>query len=132
MNPEIKAQWVTALRSGEYKQGKGYLNRGGKFCCLGVLCDIAEKAGVVETQAPSDSPYVGGVQYKNVDEDGHTYYVDAYPPNGVREWAGLERSDPLTRIRHNETSQLLTLSMLNDGPGDYDFAKIADIIEEPL
>jgi len=42
MNPEIKTKWVTALRSGEYKQTKGKLREYGRkrFCCLGVLADI--------------------------------------------------------------------------------------------
>jgi hypothetical protein len=40
MNPEVKARWVAALRSGEYKQGKGALRLNNKFCCLGVLCDL--------------------------------------------------------------------------------------------
>lgn len=49
MNPEVRAQWVAALRSGKYKQGVGRLKReasgfgpgdGEEFCCLGVLCDI--------------------------------------------------------------------------------------------
>lgn len=43
MNPEIKAKWVAALRSGEYKQIAGQLSDGdGGFCCLGVLCAISE------------------------------------------------------------------------------------------
>jgi hypothetical protein len=37
MNPELKKKWVKALRSGEYKQGRGYLANKGKYCCLGVL-----------------------------------------------------------------------------------------------
>ena len=33
--------WLKALRSGKYQQGKGSLNPAiGKFCCLGVACDI--------------------------------------------------------------------------------------------
>jgi hypothetical protein len=35
-------EWAAALRSGKYKQGNGYLNRGGEFCCLGVLCEVLE------------------------------------------------------------------------------------------
>lgn len=31
---------VTALRSGDYKQGYGRLRGDDKFCCLGVACDI--------------------------------------------------------------------------------------------
>ena len=37
---ENQTKWVEALRSGKYKQGKGYLSRGGEYCCLGVACDI--------------------------------------------------------------------------------------------
>ena len=33
-------KWVEALRSGKYKQGKGYLDEGGEYCCLGVACKI--------------------------------------------------------------------------------------------
>lgn len=29
--------WLKALRSGEYEQGRGILEAGGAFCCLGVL-----------------------------------------------------------------------------------------------
>ena len=37
-------KWVKALRSGDYKQGKKVLlTNDGKFCCLGVLCDISPK-----------------------------------------------------------------------------------------
>lgn len=42
MNPEIKTRWITALRSGKYKQGAGYLNENDCFCCLGVLCDVVK------------------------------------------------------------------------------------------
>ena len=40
MNKEIRDNWVAALRSGKYKQGKSTLMYEGKYCCLGVLCDI--------------------------------------------------------------------------------------------
>lgn len=38
-----QAAWVAALRSGKYKQAKGYLRTSNGFCCLGVACDIASK-----------------------------------------------------------------------------------------
>lgn len=38
MDKELKAKWVAALRSGQYKQGKGkLLANDGAMCCLGVL-----------------------------------------------------------------------------------------------
>lgn len=36
-------KWIVALRSGEYKQGRDTLVIGDRYCCLGVLCDIAQK-----------------------------------------------------------------------------------------
>lgn len=40
MKQEVKDRWTTALRSGQYEQGQGQLKKDGKFCCLGVLCDV--------------------------------------------------------------------------------------------
>lgn len=40
MDADLKARWVTALRSGEYAQAKGSLRRKDGYCCLGVLCDL--------------------------------------------------------------------------------------------
>lgn len=37
MDQKIKKEWVKALRSGEYKQGRGRLKCGDEYCCLGVL-----------------------------------------------------------------------------------------------
>jgi len=41
MDNDLKQKWVTALRSGDYRQGQGHLHADGEFCCLGVLCDVA-------------------------------------------------------------------------------------------
>lgn len=46
-NIEIIKQWISVLRTGEYKQGKNYLcridsNNKKQYCCLGVLCDILD------------------------------------------------------------------------------------------
>jgi len=41
MNRKIKKQWIEALLSGEYKQTKSSLYNRGRYCCLGVLCEIA-------------------------------------------------------------------------------------------
>jgi hypothetical protein len=43
LNAELKAKWVAALKSGEYKQGQGVLydEEHGTHCCLGVLCRVA-------------------------------------------------------------------------------------------
>lgn len=60
LKADVKARWLKALRGGyksrQYRQGKEYLRRDDKFCCLGVLCDLsrlqdwskAEDAGVMK------------------------------------------------------------------------------------
>lgn len=42
LDPEFKAKWVAALRSGEYKQGVGLLFNLEKdsYCCLGVISKV--------------------------------------------------------------------------------------------
>lgn len=43
MDQELKAKWVAALRSGQYKQGDGCLHdkASDTYCCLGVLLTVA-------------------------------------------------------------------------------------------
>lgn len=46
---DFKKAWVRALRSGEYRQGRGRLCRQGKsfdrFCCLGVAANLLIEGG---------------------------------------------------------------------------------------
>lgn len=36
-----KKEWIPALRSGKYKQGRGNLHKSDEtYCCLGVACDL--------------------------------------------------------------------------------------------
>lgn len=50
MDSAKKAEWVAALRSGFYVQGRGTLRKVTpdgvtRHCCLGVLCDISPEVG---------------------------------------------------------------------------------------
>lgn len=47
LDPEFKAKWVAALRSGEYEQCIGTMRRPdengrAKYCCMGVACEIVD------------------------------------------------------------------------------------------
>lgn len=42
MKAELKAKWIDALWSGAYEQGRGELYLRGRYCCLGVLCVVAD------------------------------------------------------------------------------------------
>ena len=49
MNKELAMQWVKALRSGKYNQGRWQLRSNqNQYCCLGVLCDISNKSDWVK------------------------------------------------------------------------------------
>jgi hypothetical protein len=58
MNKQLRDEWVKALRSGEYKQARKTLQHGDAYCCLGVLCVVAEKIGF-EAAKRSDYPGEG-------------------------------------------------------------------------
>lgn len=113
MKKEIKDRWVKALRSGDYPQGKEALAQDGKFCCLGVLCDLAAKAGVVK-EYTYDYGRGPTVVYG---AEGTT----ALLPKEVMKWAGLNTPGP-----HINESESLT--GMNDTFGA-DFNTIADAIE---
>ncbi len=107
MNPEVKAAWVKALRSGEYSQGTGQLRSAEeKYCCLGVLCDIApvgEWGGEAYIAGPDD-------------------WASAFLPRRVADWAGLSSTNPAIGGTGGE------LSYKNDRGAT--FAQIADLIEK--
>lgn len=117
MNAEVKRKWVEALRSGKYRQGKNRLrNTKGEFCCLGVLCDIAEREGVMP---PTDNIMPSGYVCYGKEQTTMTL------PDEVIQWSGVPDSDPM--IAPERTS----LSALNDLRG-LSFAAIADLIEKHL
>lgn len=107
MNANAK-KWVEALRSGEFKQVKGRLKTVDGYCCLGVVCELAIKAGVPVG--------VGAIGLLPTFE-GET----ARLPKGVRDWIGLR--DAYGSYDGDSTS----LSHENDHGKS--FAEIADIIE---
>lgn len=124
VNTEIVTAWVRALRSGEYEQGQGQLrDLDDKFCCLGVLCDLAVKAGVdVKVQADKSS----------YSYDGH----GDFPPPAVGDWIGVDVAVPFYEKPETETCdakgcgccvETHTLAELNDD--GMSFEQIAEVIE---
>jgi len=110
MNPDIKKQWVEALRSGRFIQTDGMLrDMESKFCCLGVLCDIVD---------PNGWNYNSGEGFKHCGLSG-------LPSQDILTSVGLD--DDVAR----------TLSEMNDGIDQsrdtrHTFVEIADYIEANL
>jgi len=68
--------WLSTLRSGKYEQTTAKLVDDGKFCCLGVLCDMAGGvwSDVDETVYVNDTSFgygdVEGILEVCLDDDG--------------------------------------------------------------
>jgi hypothetical protein len=117
MDPQIRASWVTALRSGKYRQTIGCLRDDYGCDGLGVLCELAVQNGVI----PPGVPGSGAWKYGRTGEDW------TLPPE-VQDWAGLPAADPLVLTDPGDGRRPIGLSGLTD---DYEwtFAQIADAIE---
>ena len=122
MNQRVKRKWIAALRSGEYKQGKGYLRKGDRFCCLGVLCDLYR-------QEMNDPVWDRtGLATQNPARFSEPFAE--LPSAAVCDWAGLKgdfRNDPVVKAASYGS---VTLSDQNDQ--GYDFTTIADLIQASL
>lgn len=111
--------WVAALRSDEYVQGHRALNRNSRMCCLGVLADLAVKAGH-GVWKPLDGAYHS---FRPIGRKrGDSLSVLLCDKNNIKlidAWYG-QLGVPVMNFE--------TLANLNDISG-YTFAKIADVIE---
>lgn len=117
-------EWINALRSGKYAQGKSYLRLGDEFCCLGVACDLQKPilgewyddgtGGEYTIAGPAFLPKQAQELYRIATEGGD--YSDA-----------VSFDYSFTTFDYSFTTSLATL---NDA--GYTFAEIADIIEREL
>lgn len=106
MKRDIAEKWIAELRSGKWKQGKYSLSLNDKFCCLGVLCELAVKENVCEkVNRERDVVY---------DEE------DVSLPLSVTKWAGIKNS-----VAYCAGSR----SLIEENDSGKSFLEIADIIE---
>lgn len=110
-----RADWITALRSGEYEQGTDLLNYQGKYCCLGVACDVLSKG--LKLKVMNTGVNDGCVTY-----NGHGSSV----PKVVVDALGLytDTGSP------SEGRGRVSLVELND-VRRFTFGQIADILDAP-
>lgn len=108
MNPEWKAKWLAALRSGKYKQTSKYLRTEEGYCCLGVLCDL-----VAPDQWGVSNSISGAITHGN-----NPYSGVGYPSSKVLEQVGIDDSDCKDLARLNDMGK--------------SFAEIADTIDLDL
>lgn len=129
MNRRVRDLWVAALRSGEYEQGTGQLgviidndtDDVVRYCCLGVLCELAVADGVIERRdAVTVVPGVRRLRFGGLTK---------FPPDAVVSWAGLPGANPL--VQRHESAPTTTLAGANDAL-EWTFDEIASAIEVSL
>jgi hypothetical protein len=105
-------EWVAALRSGKYKQGRKKLKDGDRFCCLGVACAIYGKGEF------------------NPDDSFGTERDKSELPSSVCNWLKIKSNLGDYSFISGEGIEIDgTLACLNDDYG-LTFYQIADFIEE--
>lgn len=125
MTPELKAEWVAALRSGDYKQARDALRivdneKNYSYCCLGVLCDIMPD---VEWSPVNGHSYLYYAKFSS----GHT--SSAYIPRPEAAKLGLEKKIIDTTRQTTHAIDNILMGMNDQGKT---FAEIADYIEANL
>lgn len=125
MNPEIKARWVAALRSGEYKQTRSAMRRDGGHCCLAVLCAIHAAETGQDLWVLVDA---AEGKFRYADDD------NSYLPAIVMQWAGLRHCEGASVVIDGARGTLAEHNdgMLRESRRCRTFAEIADAIEEQL
>lgn len=119
MNPEVKAAWLKALRSGEYQQAKGALRIGNYYNVLGVLCNLhALEHYTLDT---------GRDWVKQGEYWSYFGYLNG-TPSEVETWAALDSSWGTLEYPRDTP---MHIEDLNDRCM-LDFNEIADIIEAQL
>lgn len=123
MNPEIKADWLNALRSGKYRQGMSALRRKRTnsyvYCCLGVLCErVNPSAWDGESHDKvTGFPSVAFAREVGLASNDGAFFVT---PGLIERFPRLAYSYPEYRSG--------SLAELNDS-GNWSFNEIADLIE---
>lgn len=119
LKPAIKKLWCDALNSGTYDQGFYNLQANGKFCCLGVLCELACTA--MPDVIKKENYHGGVVLYRG---------SDTVLPGKVIKWAFEENSNikgANAGLLNEPEYGFSSLLCLNDS-SDFSFKQIAEII----
>src|ERR1017187_7416410 len=114
MKKSIKKLWLSALRSGKYKQGHNQLKSGDHYCCLGVLCDLYAK------KMKDDRVGFNGDVFTT-----QSGIEETTLPFEVMQWSGIPDSNGRTPFKD---SSPYSLADINDE--GISFSEIADVIEE--
>lgn len=130
MKSDIKAEWLRRLRSGEYAQGKTRLRvttpeGEERYCCLGILCEMAVERGVIKSRPLAEDEYSGYEGTVYAYGDGKISQSTTILPPEVIIWAGFPHNGSLSPI--SPWTDPWDVAIRNDD--GMPFSEIADFIE---
>lgn len=126
MDQEIKKQWLDALRSGKYAQGKSKLKNvsNGEYCCLGVLCEVMgvewderQEVFVFDPDARWDRASATSIPHHFREKIGFVKEVE-------RPWA--------VKTTYPEKEDVQDILMAANDDMNWNFNQIADFVESEL
>ncbi len=112
-------EWIKALESGKYKQGKNALNKNGSFCCLGVACEVFNKINKKEKK----KTLIVNADEFNTAKTSYDGESEIAPKNVVKAFKLQDTCGTLSR----SVAGLIDLAELNDA--GYSFKYIANLIK---
>lgn len=119
---ERRERWIAALRSGDYERGHGALKRDGKYCCLGVACEVYRQMtgkGSWEQKSEEDTVF-------KAEDD---LEAKSFLPIEVSQFFGINSRGAHFHFTVSKGErQFGCLTSMNDS-GLFTFADIADFIE---
>ena len=98
---EFRKRWISALKSGKYQQGRQFLNYNGKYCCLGVACELLREDGILNSNIN-----LGAVTYNNKKH---------FPPFEVIDILGIGNSNFICDDRIKDLLYDYDLDIRGDG-----------------
>jgi hypothetical protein len=134
---KVKADWVQALRSGQYKQGREFLRvmeySQPYFCCLGVLAETVDK-GVLDRKFGDGYGEEYGV-FEDEELTGNGQWCEQYGVYDVlkqypKNWNWCGWVPPEGCVIHDRTTVEACLIHANDNGAT--FEQIADMVERNL
>lgn len=129
MSPELKSAWIEALRSGRYEQGQKHLMANGKYCCLGVLCEVVPQE-IYDHNGYLRTEHNGQLIITTTDDEGvdeSTLESECLSDIGLHDTLGLPLIAQTELIRMNDGDVLA-----NELVAPKSFSEIADWIETYL
>jgi hypothetical protein len=129
MNKEFVLEWIEALESGEYRQGRGSLRTyDDKYCCLGVACDLLVQKDVLPEWElhPAGDVYISDGMAASLSDEACEYI-------GFEDYGGIPSSFGVLPkpVKVSYTRTVYDLVQAND-TFELSFKEIARILRESI